>query len=256
MLKVYLDWNCITNDCKGFLVLAERYKGHVLFPYTREHIRDLLVSKNHKDFFDNDLHILKQICNDYLLNINDDQSSFIKICPLEYQRSNGWRIRLIQVPFNWISRNNYKRLKHSVQKNITKTELNYIRNLDVQEVISYLDSYIMTHQLGDSLEDFSNRWIPHYNWLYNTPSRLKGVYFALDLIGYYSDKKGKTNFSFTNLDIDANHVTNAIFCDCFVTDDTRQRIKAEAIYKRYGSKSDIVTPDKLEEWIKTRLSVL
>ena len=256
MIKVYLDWNCITNDCKGFLTLAEKYKDHVLFPYTREHVRDLSVSKKHKDYFYADLHILKQICGDNLLNINDDQSSFQKFCPLEYQRKNGWRLRIIQIPFNWISRNNYNRLKHSVQKNFSKAELDYIRNKDAQDVIKYLDDYVMAHHLGNSLEDFSNRWVPRYNWLYNTQSRLKGVYFALDMIGYYSDKKSKKHFSFTNLDIDANHVTNGIFCDCFVTDDTRQRIKAEAIYKRYGSQSEIVIPEELEEWIKTRLSIL
>lgn len=79
---------------------------------------------------------------------------------------------------------------------------------------------------------------------------MKGVYFALDMLGYYSDNKSDNRFKFTNLDVDANHVTNAIFCDYFVTGDSRQRIKAEAIYARYGCPTKIIVPEKLKEHLE------
>ena len=250
MIKVYLDWNCITNNCQGFIELADKYKEYVIFPYSREHIRDLLVSVKHKEEFAADLHTLQETCGQNLLNIADDEGAIVGLNPIEYLRRNKWRISVIQKPFNLISRSLYMNLKHTVQRHFSKEELGIIQNMHPSEVIKYLDEYVLSHSLGSSLEDFSNRYVPRCKWLYNTSSRLKSVYFALDMMGFHSDKKSKKHFRFTNLDIDANHMTNAIYCDYFVTDDTRLMRKTEAIYKRYGCRTKILKSQELKEYLK------
>lgn len=254
MIRVYLDWNCITNNCQGFLELAEKYRNDVVFPFTREHIRDLLESIQHKDYYLADLEILQKMCADNFLEIKDDQGFIYKYSPIEYQRLNGWRIRLIQAPFNLILKNNYRMIKGTVLKHFSNEELNIIRNKQTSDIIPYLDTYVVTHNLGTSLEDFANRFVPRCKWLYNTSSRLKSVYFSLDMMGYYSDKKKGKHFNFTNIDIDANHMTNAIHCDYFVTDDSRLFQKAEAIYLRYGCRTKIIWPNNLVDVINNDLS--
>ena len=251
MLKIYLDWNCITNNRYGFVELARKYRNTILFPYTREHIRDLLVSSNHKEEFKEGLYVLEKTCGDNFLKIYKDEAILLTYNVHKYYRLNGWIIKLIQKPFNLISKRQYKYLRNTAQ--LSEKEQNEIRRKDASEVIEYLDRLVLARNLGSSLENFTSKYIPRCNWLYNTSSRLNGVYFALDMLGYHSDKKSEKRFSFTNLAIDANHVTNAIYCDCFITADCRQRIKAEAIYARYGCPTKIFSPEEIKEYIENNI---
>lgn len=62
MLKIYLDWNCITHSKDRFpyiLEIAEECAGRFIFPYSNAHIRDLLVSrKSNNEYYQQDLDLL------------------------------------------------------------------------------------------------------------------------------------------------------------------------------------------------------
>lgn len=72
MLKIYLDWNIITHlkdeqnsDLFAFLIA---HKDHFIFPYSKAHIKDLLVSKDaSNNYYEQDFQLLTDICEHHLL---------------------------------------------------------------------------------------------------------------------------------------------------------------------------------------------
>ena len=95
MLKIYLDWNIITHlkDDKNrelFTFLLTN-KEKFIFPYSKAHIKDLLVSKSgNNKYYEQDLQLLTDICEHHLLeheqNINNPYP--YKCYPKDYLAQN------------------------------------------------------------------------------------------------------------------------------------------------------------------------
>lgn len=69
MLKIYLDWNIIThlkddNNRDLYMYLLTN-KDKFIFPYSKAHIKDLLVSKDaNNNYYEQDFQSLTEICED------------------------------------------------------------------------------------------------------------------------------------------------------------------------------------------------
>jgi len=89
MIRVYLDWNVISNlklsefeDLKNFI---SKHKKHLLFPYTPAHFTDLMKSySSSNQFFNEDLETLEFLSNKHLLRWGKDGIEPLFGTPSEY----------------------------------------------------------------------------------------------------------------------------------------------------------------------------
>lgn len=97
MLKIYLDWNCITHLKENKEVYDFLIQNHnkFIFPYSPAHFEDLLRSLprvgESKKFFSEDMMILKEICGDNLIMYDIDKKRVMPYVakPEEYLDKNG-----------------------------------------------------------------------------------------------------------------------------------------------------------------------
>ena len=76
------------------------------------------------------------------------------------------------------------------------------------------------------------------------------LYLTLNFSGFRFDK----NRNMHNIITDAEHVFYASYCDVLVSDDSRLRSKASAIYLKSNIQTRIITSDELLSLIKGELS--
>ena len=77
MLKIYLDWNIITHlkdeQNSDLFTFLKTNKDYFIFPYSKAHIKDLLVSKDaNNNYYEQDFQLLKEICEHHLLEHEHD----------------------------------------------------------------------------------------------------------------------------------------------------------------------------------------
>ena len=107
MLKIYLDWNIITHlkdeqnrDLFAFLL---ENKNKFIFPYSKAHIKDLLVSKDaNNNYYEQDFQLLAEICEHHLLeheqNINNPYP--YKCYPKDYLEIKNAELELFSSGFS------------------------------------------------------------------------------------------------------------------------------------------------------------
>lgn len=107
MLKIYLDWNIITHlkdeqnsDLFTFLMANKEY---FIFPYSKAHIKDLLVSKDaNNNYYEQDFQLLTEICEHHLLehehNINNPYP--YKCYPKDYLEIKNSELELFSSGFS------------------------------------------------------------------------------------------------------------------------------------------------------------
>ena len=107
MLKIYLDWNIITHlkdeqNSDLFAFLLEN-KNKFIFPYSKAHIKDLLVSKDaNNNYYEQDFQLLADICEHHLLehehNINNPYP--YKCYPKDYLEIKNAELELFSSGFS------------------------------------------------------------------------------------------------------------------------------------------------------------
>lgn len=108
MLKIYLDWNVITHlkeekhrELYDFIM---QHNDKFIFPYSKAHLKDLLVSKSDDNlyYYNQDIHLLSSICKHHLLeyeaNINSPYP--YRCTPNEYFEINGSELDLFNSGFS------------------------------------------------------------------------------------------------------------------------------------------------------------
>ena len=213
MLKIYLDWNCITHskkdDSLSFIEqISENYQGRVIFPYSTYHIRDVLVSrKAYPNEFSLDLEQLTKICGKHYLQFENNRIYPKFTFPKEVVERQGDTLEFAQT-FEWLSPQNYYSLKKNLQDSIPSEILTKIRNSTSNEAFQIIENYTwdILHSDLDSILN-KNNVISRINTF---EQQFKNLCIALDLFGYKSEDKNK---QFTNIDADAGHVFMAANCD-------------------------------------------
>lgn len=88
MIKVYLDWNCITHIKDLFpelQELLERYENIFICPYSEANLKDVLRRSNaDPEAYDHDIDILTQISNENILLLEGDKIKLYKVRPCDY----------------------------------------------------------------------------------------------------------------------------------------------------------------------------
>lgn len=249
MLKIYLDWNCITHSKDKYpqiLNIVEAYGDRIIFPFSNAHIRDILVShKEGNKYFNHDLEILERICNKHYLLFEEGQMQPKFATPKEVLNICGNSLELIQ-NLEFISPKTYASIKDEIKKLMPPSIFQKVQGAKPNEVISVIDRYISSVMSYQDLESLLISFQTELKQLVNAETRFKTICMALDMFGYRPEKKSK---NLMNIDTDASHLFYAGHCDLFVTADSKLRGKAEALYSRYGYQTRILSPEQLDVFI-------
>lgn len=225
MIKVYLDWNCITH-CKDTLselkYLMEQYKNIFICPYSIAHLRDVQTKCDINPIeYEHDLDLLTEICGSHILLCSDD-IQLRNISPREYLSDSGDILYCLQNKFPFP----YDSLRKLFRSTISPEALKRIAIEDNPHNVFSLANETLHRHLGVSdVESFVKQIYPSSN--HTLEMKIKHEYFMIDMLGYKSESKNK---SFSNIDTDAQHIYSAIFCDYLISNDWRFRNKAKAIY--------------------------
>lgn len=251
MLKIYLDWNCITHskneDEFSFIHdLAKNYGDLFIFPYSTAHIRDLMVSRNPLNFeFENDIKLLTQICGNHLLVFEDEQVQ-PKFCyPNDYIALAGNIIEAIQKT-EFISPKTYNVAKDNFRRLIPNDVFKKIQGAEPKDAIKIINKYIKSFAPEQDIAKLMTDSVSKLSELMTAEAKFKCICLGLDLFGFRPEKKNK---SFTNIDTDASHIFYSSFCNYLVTNDKKLAAKAEAIYTAYNIQTKILSPYELENTI-------
>lgn len=227
MIKVYLDWNCITHTKDLFpelKKLLELYNDIFVCPYTEAHIRDVQRSSNcNSDYYQQDLNLLTQISGMNMLNIRGQKLELNKVSPRECINCNvGEYDDIINnlTPF-------YRIVQSFIKSKINPKDLSQISKANSPEkVLPLIDSIISRdRQTTYNVDTLLKQYSASVN--VDIVLKVRQVYYFLDLLGY---KKEKGKKSLANIDTDAQHIALAALCDYLISDDERMREKAKVIY--------------------------
>lgn len=256
MLKIYLDWNCITHskdgDSYSFIQdIVKKYGDHFIFPYSNAHIRDLMVSHNpSNNFYDQDIEALTKICGKHHLVYEEECIQPKFVMPKEYINTVGSTIESIQKA-ELLPAVMYKAAKDSVQFSIPNNVLKRIQGAKPTEAINIINKYLVSKSPTLNLSKLMTQLILRLSKFINAELNFKLLFLGLDMFGYNQDKANK---KFTNIDTDASHAFYASFCDYFVTRDTHLKNKATALYSEYNTQTKIISPLDLKVLIEDELS--
>ena len=241
MIKVYLDWNCITH-CKDSLVklkdLLEQYNDIFICPFTEAHIRDVQRKANcNSEFYQADLDLLTQISGMNMLNLNGKKLELNKVSPRECIKDHiGAYDSIIDLltPL-------YRIIRRIVKSKINPKDLSKISKVDSPDkVIPRIDEIIskdpkVTYNVDSLLKNFGAS-VDH-----DLVAKVRQVYYFLDILGYKKEKERK---SLANIDTDAQHIALAALCDYLISDDDRMREKAKVIYGHTHCTTIVLSPEE------------
>lgn len=239
MIKVYLDWNCITHTKDLFpelKKLLELYNDIFVCPYTEAHIRDVQRNSNcNSDYYQQDLNLLTQISGMNMLNIRGQKLELNKVSPRECINCNvGEYDDIINnlTPF-------YRIVQSFIKSKINPKDLSQISKANSPEkVLPLIDSIISRdRQTTYNVDTLLKQYSASVN--VDIVSKVRQVYYFLDLLGY---KKEKGKKSLANIDTDAQHIALAALCDYLISDDERMREKAKVIYGYTHCATTVMSP--------------
>lgn len=239
MIKVYLDWNCITHSKDCFVKLKElleQYSGVFICPYSEAHLRDVQTKFDvNVDAYKEDLDLLTQICRGNMLYLEENELKLYKVEPRHFLRERGKTIDFIQNNFSFP----YGQIKQLVKDAIPSKDYRSIScEEDPLKVIPKINGIISK---GQSLDCDIVSLLDKFNisGINGIEMKIKLLYYMLDLMGYKSEKIHK---SFANIDTDAQHIAMASLCDYLISNDSKLRGKAKAIYSQCNCVTKVKDP--------------
>ena len=215
MLKIYLDWNIITHlkdeqnsDLFTFLLAN---KNNFIFPYSKAHIKDLLVSKDaNNKYYKLDLQLLTEICEYHLLeheqNINNPYP--YKCYPEDFLNLKGADLELLSSGFS----------KESFYKYLMNNKLNpddFMSILEKEKIEPFVIPLI--NKTIGNLADLFSIMFEYGPTLFNdkkTPKQIQSYIQATTDISQYRKIQGSNSTNvFKELDAAVFPQTNKTFVE-------------------------------------------
>ena len=255
MLKIYLDWNCITHSKDLYpyiLSICEECSDRFIFPYSNAHIRDLMVCKKDcPNYYEIDKGLLQRICNRHLLYYENGCLKPFFGYPQDFIDTFGGTYEAIQ-NMELITKETFETIKNSIKQNIPDDIYQKIQGAEPVDAIRIIDNFIASSQLLGKKDLWSLMdSVPEpLAGLKTLESHFKSVCLALGLFGFRPENKNK---GLMNIDTDASHVFYAAHCDLFVTDDKKLKDKAIAMYSRYGFQTKVIRPKEFVNFVDEEL---
>jgi hypothetical protein len=312
MLKIYLDWNCITHlkDKKDIYDFLIQYHNVFIFPYSPAHFEDLQRSLLKEDksqkYYKEDLTLLSEICEDNLIMYDPDKDRVMpyKASPEEYLSKSDADTSIDQIykyaTFTEYLKNNLNEENHEfIIRLLDQINIDNIKSpLSDKPINSYIEllnlAWALLHNAmttnnynrkvlnlanedaneilknisgsnpNNVFEEINNQFkkigsngdvmlqIENILKKDNKDTELAkfiSFYLTLDFSGFQRDK----NHNLLNISTDANHGYYASYCDVLVSDDKKMREKNEAVYKKLGINTKVITSDNLVPFMESEI---
>lgn len=228
MIKVYLDWNCIThckNTLSEFYELLMRYSNVFICPFGVAHLRDVQTKPDaNPTEYQKDLDQLTDICGRNMLLCSGNEINLQNVTPRQYLDDAKSDLNFLQNKFIFP----YAKVRKIFRMAFSKQDILKVSGeTDSQKVFPLADD-IVKRTIGCDIDSVVEKLFPSVEQTLEL--KIKQTYFVLDMLGYKTEDKRK---SFANLDTDAHHIFLAYFCDYLVSDDEKMRDKAKVIYSHF-----------------------
>ena len=228
MIKVYLDWNCITHTKDLFPELKEllaRYSHVFICPYGVAHLRDIqTISSSNPKEYEKDLDLLTQICGVHMLLCSGNDMQLLNVKPRDYLSDSGDFLDILQNKFPFP----YDFMRKLFRTVFAPKDLQSIAKENDPTKVFQLANDTVEKTLGIDISTLLGR--ANNTGKTTLELKMRQDYYALDMLGYKSEDKKK---SFANIDTDAHHIYLAAFCDFLISNDKKMRDKASSIYSNY-----------------------
>ena len=237
MIKVYLDWNCITH-CKDSLsklkeILAYNSSAFIC-PFGVPHLRDAQTKHDgNPEAYEQDLDLLTQICGAHMLAYSENDKFLYNVAPRDYLAGEtGELLDVLQNKFPFP----YHEMRELFRMYFTPEDLETISGEEKPRKVIERANDAIKRRLGyEDIESFMESF--YFLKPISNELKFKMLYLVLDFLKYKSEDKKK---SFSNIDTDAQHIFLASFCDYLVSNDKKMREKAKVIFEYFHSATKVM----------------
>lgn len=276
---IYLDWNVVKalkdyNVDSLFLKKIERLKKQYIIPFSFAHLCDRQKKMNEKTikFINEDLNFFNDLSNGYMLGRYKDDydithmNIFEKFNEVTIAKNEQYpslsipeeilnKIKIIGFQKFFEDKKNVQWFPLIIVSALNRFESDYelyeqfreVFKLNPPEELSFfsvlLKPDLTSEELKKVIEKYTKDNQPVDNSLRH---KVSTAYLLLDLNPNYHEKvNSKSNF--TNMYTDSDHMLNASFAKCYITEDKKTIKKTRFIYQSYGIKTEVYN---IEEFIK------
>lgn len=141
-----------------------------------------------------------------------------------------------------------KEIRDKIKENTKYSEFDNINEKAPNEVINYINSSLAKYGVDGDIVDIVKK-IASENVKGDDMFVFKAVYLSLHFMNYHSDKR-----NLWNIMTDAEHAFYGSFCDVLVTNDSKMKLKTEALYSYFNKQTKVIAKEEFFDYLQKEIS--
>lgn len=242
-VTVYLDFNIINAIEKGKITKEQVAQligaKNILYCYSDAHLYETDTMTSYDSYSRENviqlrLETIGSITGNLYCSPTDGQMKLVTLAPeVRYKEIKDYpEKQTINQGFAGNMPLEYRKL----YRDKLQLDPNVINNLPPDKIFDYLDQKYKA--VGLSIDGTIKQFVSDMGGKVSLYDKMAFVFLLLDLGGFYKDKEtDKSDFARM---WDTNHATYASYCDYFISNDKRTRMKAAAAYHYLGTQTKIL----------------
>ncbi|SFQ82165.1 hypothetical protein [Hymenobacter arizonensis] len=192
------------------------------------------------------------------IEVTDENREMLqKMFPNLSNSSSMWDLMKGMVPFSQKlhqDREYYKDFRKSIGEKGFKLEP-ASGNWNVETVVKNIDQFLERLNTKLTFREYINTCFKHKKEPATGFEYYTTAYLMLDMLGYKPDKLPKTTDSMQNIQADGQHSFYSAYCDYFVVDDTKLRIKTQVLFKEFNIPTIVLESNEFIKVVKDKLHI-
>lgn len=141
-----------------------------------------------------------------------------------------------------------KEIKNKIKETDKYDELTSINNINPKDVINLVNTNMAKYGIEGNVVDIVKKYASE-NLKGDDMSVFKSVYLSLDFLNYHSDKR-----NLWNIMTDAEHAFYGSFCDVLVTNDSKMKLKTEALYSYFNKQTKVIAKEEFLDYLQKEIA--
>lgn len=218
-MRAYLDNNVLISIEEDKYSLKDFKIPGVEYYFSNAHINELLngVDKSIDGLKERRLLTIKAVCGSKYLFQDTDYSIQLANCNPEQVYDCMSKVSFIRVGINNLA-NSFTANRIGILEEL-QWDAKEVGNYSPKDIFEEIDKRLLTSKYKLSIEDYLNSCKA-----YTDSAVFNSLFYLLDMVSYRKDKNNVSRL------YDSSHTYYAQKCDVLVSDDSRMRVKAEAVY--------------------------
>lgn len=230
-MKVYLDNNVFVDIEEGaYQLVAFMSIPNAEYYYSDVHMSELLngLDKEIPGLEGRRLTTIETICRKRFLAQDDDGRVCLAVCEPKQALENAMQFGFMRGYINGFARS-FSPNRQGILEELS-WDAREVGGYDPSEVFGKIEEKFLASQYHWSIQDYLR-----LSEAYTGRTVYSCLFNLLDMVGYRKDKDNVSRL------YDASHAFYAQRCDVFVSNDTRMRLKAEAVYHFLEVKTKVLS---------------